>query len=435
MSYLQKFLSQATKQSAIDSCADIIRPKMFKMVLPTAAALQESMPDVLQGKWSKWLKDVEKNSFILETIIKAMFKNDNSNIAELSSLSLSSVTPAKVTMIFGGFEKKTEQKKFARLVATCLGEGFEVVTINGDETSNREAQELVKGKVNAARRQGKRVVLVSKDMASRSFSIPQIDTVFLMYDNGSLAQTQQKVSRAFTPGETYAGGKKIEGVVVSLSLDANRRELDPIDLYVIAEATRISDGEESMQDSIKRICNSVNLFQNDLALGSVPVEADDYANSLLQQSSIFKSILGQWDASTLDLQAYYDGLLFEQSSNLNVHDSSKVEVNIEAVRTTLEVPTEEAEQEEVEPMDANERKQFLENVIFLMSNITVLVDFSNYEYSNIKDIVTNLTEASVRQEVEQYYGIKFECIKDLILTDKLPTRLLNTVIDLYLKEV
>ena len=189
-------------------------------------------------------------------IIKAMFKNDNSDIHELTSLSLSLVTPANVSMIFGLFKNKIQQNKFVKLTRAALGEDFVVLTINADETSNRQAEEDVQIVVAQSKRKGKRVIMVSKDMASRSFSIPEIDTVFLMYDNGLVSQTVQKSSRPLTPGKTYTGENKIGGTVVSLSLDSNRLEVDPIDLYIVAEANRINDANESMQDSVRRICNS-----------------------------------------------------------------------------------------------------------------------------------------------------------------------------------
>jgi len=205
------------RQAAINSCAAIVRPIFFKMAMPNTAGIQESLPDVLQTKWSKLLEDVDKSNMILSMIIKAMFKNDNSNIPEITSLQLGSVTPANVSMIFGAFKNKVQHTKFVKLTRATLGDDFVVLTINGDETSNRQAEEDVKIAVAKAKRAGKKVIIVSKDMASRSFSISEIDTVFLMYDQGLLSQTVQKCSRAFTPGKTYTGEEKTEGVIVSLS--------------------------------------------------------------------------------------------------------------------------------------------------------------------------------------------------------------------------
>ena len=168
-------LSEEERQAAIDSCAVIVRPNLFKMSMPNAASIQESLPGLLQTKWSKLLKDVDLSKGILQVLMKAMFKEETSNIHELSSLSLASskITPADVTMIFGAFENKIQHGKFSTLLKSTLGDQFIVLKINGDETSNREAEGYVKKQVAKAKRLGKRVVIVSKDMASRSFSIPE----------------------------------------------------------------------------------------------------------------------------------------------------------------------------------------------------------------------------------------------------------------------
>lgn len=413
------------RQAAIDSCAAIVRPKLFKMSMPNAAGIQESLPDVLQTKWSKLLEDVDKSQLILSMIIKAMFKNDNSNIFELSSLQLGSVTPANVTMIFGAFKNKVQHSKFVKLTKASLGEEFVVLTVNGDETSNRKAEEDVAIAVAKARRAGNRVVIVSKDMASRSFSIPEIDTVFLMYDQGLLSQTVQKSSRAFTPGKTYNGDKKTEGVIVSLSLDANRLEVDPIDLYVMAEANRINDEEESLQVSIRRICNSVNIFQNDLALGAIELDADEYAENMLQQSSVLKDIIATMSLEQINAEDYVDAILANRSSNPNKREEDNTSVNISNVRTAVQ----QREEKDREPVTPDEEKQFIKNVIFFTSNITALKEIDGYTASKLDQLLSNISNKGLENEVEDFYGLKFEAIEKLIDTKALPVRLLNTLLE------
>ena len=63
-------------------------------------------------------------------------------------------------MIFGNFKNKIQQNKFVKLTRAALGEDFVVLTINGDETSNRQAEEDVQIAVAQAKRKGKRVIMV-----------------------------------------------------------------------------------------------------------------------------------------------------------------------------------------------------------------------------------------------------------------------------------
>ena len=415
------------RQAAIDSCAAIVRPKLFKMAMPNAARIQESLPDVLQTKWSKLLEDVDKSSMILTMIIKAMFKNDNSNIFELSSLQLGSVTPANVTMIFGAFKNKAQHNKFSKLTKAALGDDFAVLTVNGDETSNRQAEEDVKIAVAKAKRAGKKVIIVSKDMASRSFSIPEIDTVFLMYDQGLLSQTVQKSSRAFTPGSTYIGDNKTEGVIVSLSLDANRLEVDPIDLYVIAEANRINDDEESLQESIRRICNSANIFQNDLTFGAINIDPDEYAEKMLQQSSVLKDVIASLSLEQINPDDFTDAILANRSTNPNSRSDENVSVNTSRVRTAFT----DREETDREPITPNEEKQFIKNLLFFTYNITALKDIEGYTKSTVKGLIDSISKRGLEREVEDYYGLSYASIKKLVESKALPIRLLNTVLENY----
>jgi len=411
------------KQSAIDSCAEIVRPKMFKMAMPEAALMQETLPDFLQTKWGKLLEDVDKCKFTLGAIIKAMFMGQ-ADVVELNALSLASVTPANVTMIFGAFKNKQQHGKFVKLVQSVLSDDFVVIKVNGDETSNSKAELAVKSKVANAKLKGKRVIIVSKDMASRSFSIPEIDTVFLMYDGGLLSQTVQKTSRAFTPGKTYDGEEKKEGVIVSLSLDNNREEIDPIDLYVVAEANRINDGEESLQDSIRRVLNSANIFQNDLAFGAIQLDADDYSAELLKQSSVVKEAIASLSIESIDPSNFLDALLSNRESAQTKRTDRNVSVNTSNVRTAI-IDREAAEREGV---TRDEEKQFIKNVLFFTSNVTALTEIDNYESKNLKEILSSIISKGEEGEVEEFYGLRFSAIKTLVDTDSVPVRLLNTLL-------
>jgi hypothetical protein len=301
---IQHFFASYNREQAVKTVANIIKPKMYKMIMPNGAFMQEQMPEGLQTKWSKLLADVDQNQFILETIIDAIFKQgDINSYPELYNISLSEVSRGEVSMIFGGFLNKSQHNKFVKLIQKRLGDRFVVIQINGDETTNRDVESLVEKEINKAKNIGQRVVLVSRDMASRSFSESRIDTVFLMYDNGLLSQTIQKVSRVFTPGKTYEGEVKTHGSIITLSFDDNRAELDPVDQYVIAEATRITKEDEPLQESIKRVARSFNIFAQDTEGHKIQVEVDEYAEKLISNTSLTKVCGASTKFHLLDIQA------------------------------------------------------------------------------------------------------------------------------------
>lgn len=436
MSYLDQFYKEYTKQQAIETCKDIVKPNFFKLSLPNASAIQEKMPDFLQTKWSKLLADVDKSSSTLKFVLRAMLLGDSQGVPEAGSLTLSSVTPANVTMIFGAFKNRQEHRKFTTLTQDTLGHDFVVLKLNGegeDKTTNNKAELKVKKAVAAAQEEGKRVVIISKDMASRSFSIPEIDTVFLMYDGGLLSQTIQKVSRAFSTGKTYSRELKTHGTVITLSLDANREELDPIDLYVVNEAARIEEEGESLQDSIRRVCLSTNIFVNDIAYGSFQLESDKYANDLIKNTSTLKLIAASLSKDKLASIDFSDAILAERTSSTTQRNQDNISVDTSKVRTTLPNGAEDSNANENE-VSKNEQVQFIKNVIFFINNITQLQKLNNYEASNLVEILTSLRLKNLQAMVESFYGLKFDTLELMVKEDKVPTRLLNTVIDAHKTE-
>lgn len=425
MRYTNKVFNSYSKQEAINTCAKIVKPKMYKIALPEGRFVQEQLPDMFKTKWSKLLQDVDQNAFILGSFAKAMFEDKvDPQYVELMGLSIAQVTPAKVSMIFGGFPNRQQQNKYAKLIQSELGEGFVVRTVNSDFTSNRKVEEEAKKTIAKAHRQGKKVILVSRDMASRSFSISEIDTVFLMYDNGILAQTIQKVSRAFTPGKTYNGEQKKEGVIVTLSLDANREELDPVDQYVVAEASRIAKPEESLQDSIKRIARSFNIFQNDINGLAIKINPDEYAEELITSSNLIKVAAATIKLENIDLNAHLDAVLDERRSQSSKREDGKVEVNIKKAKTFVDNDNEG----EGKTLTSDEEKILIRNIVHLNNNIIVLTEFEGFENDNILDIINSLESKGLKSEVEDYFGLGFDFIQKLIIDKVLSIRLLNTII-------
>lgn len=426
---LQKFFATYSRSEAVNTVANLVKPQMYKMVMPNAAFMQSEMPEGLQTKWSKLLADVDQNSFILETIIDAMFKQGNINAyPELYDLSISSLSKGQVSMIFGGFPNKSQHNKFVKLVQARLGENFVVVQINGDETSNREVEQLVKAKINKAINKGQRVILVSKDMASRSFSESRIDTIFLMYDNGLLAQTVQKVSRAFTPGDTYEGDKKTIGTVVTLSFDDNRNELDPIDQYVIAEAARIANQDEALQESIKRVARSFNIFSQDANGQPIELQSDEYADKLISNTSLTKVCGASTKFHMIDIQACIEGgaLLSARKASTEKHQA---QVNVSKAKTYIKTGDSTSNRSESSE-ETKEARELLQTVNYLAQNVSILTSYNNFESDNVIETIKSIIKKGqpLISQVESRFGLSIDFIQELFEKQIIPTRLANTVI-------
>jgi len=424
---LKNFFNSYSREEAVKTVSTLVKPQMYKMVMPNGEFLQEKMPEGLRTKWSKLLADVDQNAFILEHVIDAVFnQGDINDYPELYDLGISQLTPAKVSMIFGGFPTKKEHNKFVKLVQSKLND-FIVVGVNGDVTTNRKAEEAVKKAIGEAKRNGKRVVIISKDMASRSFSVSEIDTVFLMYDNGLLAQTIQKVSRAFTPGKTYTDEQKRTGTIISLSFDDNRSELDPVDQYVVAEASRTGKEHESLQESIKRVSRSFNIFSQKDGQPA-EIDPDEYAEQLISSTSLTKIAGAGTKFHMLDIQACLDGNVL-LSSRKNTTEKHKASVNIGGVKTYVKTDSESTRDER--DQDSKEAKELMQTVAYFAQNIGELSAYNNFGCETAICTIDSIIESgeSLISQVEDDFGLDIYFMKSLLENDIISRKISNTIIN------
>ena len=424
---LETFFNSYSREEAVKTVSTLVKPQMYKMVMPNGEFLQEKMPEGLRTKWSKLLADVDQNAFILEHVIDAVFnQGDINEYPELYDLGISQLTPAKVSMIFGGFPTKKEHNKFVKLVQSKLND-FIVVGVNGDVTTNRKAEEAVKKAIGEAKRNGKRVVIISKDMASRSFSVSEIDTVFLMYDNGLLAQTIQKVSRAFTPGKTYTCAQKTTGTIISLSFDDNRSELDPVDQYVVAEASRTGKEHESLQESIKRVSRSFNIFSQKDGQPA-EIDPDEYAEQLISSTSLTKIAGAGTKFHMLDIQACLDGNVL-LSSRKNTTEKHKASVNIGGVKTYVKTDSESTQGGR--DQDSKEAKELMQTVAYFAQNIGELSAYNDFGCETALCTIDSIIQAGepLVSQVEDDFGLDIYFMKSLLENDIISRKISNTIIN------
>jgi hypothetical protein len=182
----------------------------------------------------------------------------------------------------------TQNKAFARIVEyakEALGDSWIVLGISGDTTSNKEAELEAQKKIAQASCANKNVMILSKGMASRSFSIPEIDTIFLCYDNGSVDSFQQQMSRALTQND----GEKTARII-SWSFDPERD--DKFDDYILrTAASLVQRGEVAdMSSAIARTINTIRIFRFAEA-GVLAIDPDQYLEQLNQRSGFLESVV------------------------------------------------------------------------------------------------------------------------------------------------
>jgi hypothetical protein len=419
---------QSIKESK-DSVKDIVVPQFMRLSLGGVVDKFDRVSPEFRTDWNKLFSDVDKAKPVLTNILKSLFGEYNGELEYLVDIDTSEISSKEVTMIFANTPNKTQQNKLCKLVQACLGPQYIVVLINGDETSNREAEEMAKGIIERAKREGKKVVFISKDMGSRSFSVSEIDTVMLMFDRGSYATISQKVSRVLTPGKTYGGDKKVYGNVISLSLDPNREQVNPIDEYLIYESEKVQVNE--LSDGIHRVLRSVNIFVNEKGMME-PIVSDEYADKLIGSSALIRvgmetvkvdSVIN--DVELVKLLTGVEVNNQNEEERIEGIDSSKV------VRTDEEKIKEEKKNQKVIEDLRQKLKEVLSNIV---ENIVEISEINNCESDNIITTLEMIDEKGYCEEVVFEVGLDCQTVKKIILTGALSEKLLNTIITSYNKE-
>jgi superfamily II DNA or RNA helicase len=352
----------------------------------------------------------------------------------LVDINTDEISPKDVTMVFANTKDKKEQKELVNVFKESLGTQYEVVLINGDETSNRKAEEKTKKIVSKAKRDGKKVVLISKDMGSRSYSIPEIDTVILMFDRGSYATISQKISRVLTPGKTYHNEEKKEGYIISLSLDPNREDFNPVDEYFVYEGEKVDSNE--LSEGIKKVLRSMNILVNDNG-ELTNIELDKYSYNLINSSSLIR--LGK--SSTNPDNIMVDGDLITLLTGIEIHKGNKESDNhldgIDSSKVNRykgdDKEKSKKEKEEKKKVE-NVRDKIRKHIENIVDNIVEISEINNCESDDIIECLNMIKEKGYDEEIVFEVDIDVDIVKKIILMGGVSHKLLNTIIASYNKE-
>jgi hypothetical protein len=286
---LIKFLKEAQKEKAawMNSLSYAPDVNFFKLSLPEyhRNQIHAELTDEEMSGWSKLLSDVSKNSAILKMVIKGLWGKAGFKGKGIDNLALHKCLKKepKVVQFFVACSTNNELNKLGTLFNECLPNHIIRVLSGQNDATNATAEDIVKSDIEKCRQENKDgVVVISVGMASRSFSISETDAVVLMFDNGSIGSLIQKISRSLTGGIDYYGNPKKEGNVISLSFDPNR--VDAVDIYLVEEANKNKMKSESLQSVVRRIRQSINIFEIDE--NGDPVELlvkDDYYTELIEK--------------------------------------------------------------------------------------------------------------------------------------------------------
>jgi hypothetical protein len=421
---IEQLRKKYTLESTIDSVKGIVTPVFMRLSLGGVVDKFNSLPEEYRTDWSKLLMDVDKSYGVISTLVKSLYGLYGGNSTSLCDLDMG--TNSDVSMIFANTPNKSQQTKLVNLIQESLGLQYIVKLINGDETTNREAEKEAKRVVAQAKKLGKKVVLVSNDMASRSFSVSEIDTVLLFFDRGLYSTITQKISRVLTPGKTFKGGDKTHGNVISLSLDPNREDVSPIDEYIVYEAEKVDVND--LNDGIKRVLRSVQLFTNGEG-ESVEIEKDIYAEKLINSSSLIR--LGS-ESSKVENVITNDNLV-KLMLGVELTQGEKERLLGVDSSTVIRDKKEKTNDKKGKGKDKVEdiRKKLKECLKNIVENAVEISEINNCESDDIIETLDMINEKGYCEEVVFEVGMDCMTVKEIILLGGVSRKLINTIISSY----
>ena len=219
--------------------AGIVKREMFQMYVSNRIQeLVKNYSDEDRPAWSKMLEKAMANSQFLIGFFRAIYNYDSEY-----GMSLDEAAGEEImgSMIFANMTKEA-MSKLKKLLDSHLTD-HHIEVINGDEMTGRDAEERAKDVLRQVKYgwiNKKKVIFLNNAMASRSFSVGDIQATLFLKDGGSVDTFIQQALRVVTPldqDETILVSSKPKGYIFSFSFDQNKERKDQ--LMLLYEAKRV----------------------------------------------------------------------------------------------------------------------------------------------------------------------------------------------------
>ena len=364
--------------------------------------------------WSKFAAQPVKAKGFFTNMLQSVFEgkggDDSLNVDYQTGRRAKEGT--KVAMMFLPGSTTNDNLLEIKPIAEQALRGFNVILVSGaEDMSNATAEKDVREAIELAEKAGQHVLILSAGMAQRSFSIPQITELYLCYDTGDNGATIQKMSRTLTP---HTVGKI--GRVISLSFDPNRDDKFDAMLIETAQNYMKNKGIADLKTALADVLRTVDIFkcQPD---GAVKVEVDTYLEQALARKSIDRVIGKVAPVNDLDptvIQALSTG-------------------NIELYRAAMQAVAQKGKTKNALKTKgrlantmSDEKALALarEMIATIAQNSDIILYYGGNTFEEAFALMDSEGE-EIQTEVTEQFGVDYELIKELILTNFINRDLLD----------
>lgn len=281
-----------------------------------------------------------------------------------------------------------------------VGTGWEIVVLTGETTSNAEAEKHVKRILKEHK--NRNVLILSRGMAQRSFSIPEITELYLAYDNGEAGCTLQKMSRALTP---YFDGRFKVGQIVSLSFDPNRSDI--FDAAMLVTAVNIAKKKKiSMKKALETVLHTIDIFYC-TPDNIIRFDTDKYLNEMIARKSVDRVIGKVFDMSVLT-EADIVRLAAGEKEYTKL---TKTQATLKG-KTRNQSPTIMPRSQIGKPITEKQIEEARKALVVLSENIDIIIYGTRSK--TLKDAFGVLDKSVIMQQaVEEQFNMKYDFIRHL----------------------
>ena len=287
-----------------------------------ASALNEDMEE-LNPSFSKCSEDVNRNRGFWTGLYKS-FADSNEDV-DANNYALDKCLEDDEVGCVMQFVSMTNKQlgKLQSIAKPILKDQFEVISISGDVVEGKHAERYVKDVIRAAEESGKKTWIIASQMCQRSFSIPEINTVILTYDNGDIGATVQKMSRALT-----AGSKQKTGHIISMSIDGNRD--DKIATMIMDAAKQVAEHDEvDFVNGLRKVMRTLPIFQMGDDGYNIELKVDEYSKEVFSSTNSQRIMIN-------NDRLMYNGCLDDINNNSDIETKLKIESEFKKGKTFVD---------------------------------------------------------------------------------------------------
>lgn len=395
----------------------IVKRKFYMLEVDSLKKDVEQFDETVQPSWTKiWGKPNGNKSFVSKLFLSLTGEESLRPEINLSNLTGESIDCFMLLVS----ANKREMGQIKDIAERALP-NWHIKILNGDYTSNKQAQYETAKEINEARIAGKLgVIVIANQMGSRSYSIPEIQATVIAYDRGSVDATVQKVGRCLTPGKTYSGEVKEYGHILDLSFDPNRSE--NVERLLVDEIIQVSKSENlDFPSATTFVLSSIDCFK--VRYGTA-VEVDEAAMFDILGDN--ENLLRVADV-TVDVNAALDII----DDLANVKAAGKQDKKTREAVNGAKNKIREGEQTDRKPTD--EEKRALEKIIndavrALNMSATSVFNLAGVgsTYRECIDVISRNADDS--KEFEELFGVSTDVVKIILDRELLNEPVLDVIV-------